>query len=45
MGRLLTPAQLAQFETDGAVVLKGLLDPNVVASWRDQYWAGLSKQR
>jgi hypothetical protein len=40
----LSPAQLAEFDANGALVLKGLLAPSLCADLRAQYWRLLEAQ-
>ena len=41
----LSPAQLAEFDANGALVLRGLLDPAMCADMRAQYWRLLEEER
>ena len=41
----LSPAQLAEFDANGALVLRGLLDPAMCADMRAQYWRMLEEEQ
>ena len=41
----LSSEQLAEFDVNGALVLKGLLDPAMCADMRGQYWRLLEVER